>query len=84
MLATLGVHEDWGLSKLGKRGRMPISWIFMLASVSAGETTQDEPELCSYVPCFQSSWWLVFNAESILFFLFDLVVVMWDCLRIIF
>lgn len=37
MLATLGVHEDWGLSRLGKRGRMPISWIFMLASVSAGE-----------------------------------------------
>lgn len=37
MLATLGVQEDWGFSRVGSRGRTPISWIFILASVSAGE-----------------------------------------------
>lgn len=36
MLATLGVQEDWGFSRVGSRGRTPISWIFILASVSAG------------------------------------------------
>lgn len=40
MLATLGVQEDWGLSRVGSRGRTPISWIFTLASVSEEEDTR--------------------------------------------
>ncbi|OOO00338.1 MAG: hypothetical protein ATN35_07625 [Epulopiscium sp. Nele67-Bin004] len=37
MLATLGVQEDWGFSRVGSRGRIPISWILTLATVSVGE-----------------------------------------------
>lgn len=37
MLATLGLQEDWGFSRVGSRGRTPISWIFTLASVSEEE-----------------------------------------------
>lgn len=47
MLATLGVQEDWGLSREGSRGRTAISWIFTLASVSAGETHTVSPHGCS-------------------------------------
>lgn len=37
MLATLVEQLDWGCNRLGNRGRTPVSWIFILVSVSGQE-----------------------------------------------
>lgn len=37
MLATLVEQLDWGCNRLGSRGRTPVSWIFILVSVSGQE-----------------------------------------------
>lgn len=37
MLATLVEQLDWGCNRPGRRGRTPVSWIFILVSVSGQE-----------------------------------------------
>ena len=63
MLATLGVQEDWGFSRVGSRGRTPISWIFILASVSAGD--KKKRILVSDTAISLSNWgWLIYSTVS--------------------